>query len=60
MAPDQSLEQLVAIARRAAARGWVPATSGNFSVRGPDGVWITPSGADKGALQVEDLLALDP
>jgi methylthioribulose-1-phosphate dehydratase len=53
-------EQLVQVARRCAARGWVPATSGNFSVRLPSGgVLITPSGADKGTLHAEQLLELD-
>lgn len=47
------------MARRCAARGWVPATSGNFSVRLPEGtVLITPSGADKGALRPEQLIEL--
>ncbi|MEQ1564598.1 MAG: methylthioribulose 1-phosphate dehydratase [Myxococcota bacterium] len=53
--------ELAAVARRCAARGWVPATSGNFSARLPSGdLLITPSGADKGALQPEALLVLDP
>lgn len=51
---------LVAVARRAAARGWVPATSGNFSARlGPDRFLVTPSGADKGTLAAEDLVEVD-
>ncbi|MEQ1505968.1 MAG: methylthioribulose 1-phosphate dehydratase [Myxococcota bacterium] len=54
-------DELVRVARKAAARGWAPATSGNFSVRLPSGgVWITPSGADKGELTVDALLELDP
>lgn len=43
--------------KRASARGWVPATSGNFSVRAAGGqVAITRSGVDKGALGLVDIL----
>jgi|SRR5580658_448930 methylthioribulose-1-phosphate dehydratase len=48
---------VIAAGRFAAAAGWVPATSGNFSARGPDGrIAITASGADKGDLQPHDVL----
>jgi methylthioribulose-1-phosphate dehydratase len=53
------IEALCAIARWCAARGWVPATSGNFSVRIGDRMHITASGLDKGALTPEDLLETD-
>ncbi|MBV8475003.1 MAG: methylthioribulose 1-phosphate dehydratase [Hyphomicrobiales bacterium] len=44
--------------RAAAAKGWVPATSGNFSVRASrDVIAITRSGVDKGALQAHDIFA---
>ena len=42
--------------------GWVPATSGNFSVRAAEGrIAVTRSGCDKGALQPSDIVtfALD-
>jgi methylthioribulose-1-phosphate dehydratase len=56
-------EALCAAARWCAARGWVPATSGNFSVRlsgdAPGRILITPSGLDKGALTPGDLLEVD-
>jgi methylthioribulose-1-phosphate dehydratase len=43
--------------KRASARGWVPATSGNFSVRAAGGqVAITRSGVDKGSLGLADIL----
>ncbi len=43
------VETLAAFARFAAARGWVPATAGNFSLRlGPDHALVTRSGIDKG------------
>ncbi len=48
---------VIAAGRSAAARHWVPATSGNFSVRIDEGhVAITRSGVDKGALTSADIL----
>lgn len=42
------------------SKGWVPATSGNFSVRLPDGtIAITISGKHKGRLQMEDIMLID-
>ena len=52
----REIEELCATARQCYARGWVPATSGNFSVRSGDRVFITASGLDKGKLTPEDLL----
>ncbi len=41
-------------------KGWVPATSGNFSVRLPDGtIAITVSGRHKGRLKMEDIMLID-
>ncbi len=62
--PDQEvllreIEDLCATARQCYARGWVPATSGNFSVRWGSRVYITPTGLDKGTLTPEDLLEID-
>jgi methylthioribulose-1-phosphate dehydratase len=44
-----------------AGRGWVPATSGNFSVRDAAAgrILISRSGLDKGQMQTTDLLTLD-
>ena len=43
--------------RAAAARGWVPATSGNFSARIDQGSFaVTRSGVDKGSLTTDDLI----
>jgi methylthioribulose-1-phosphate dehydratase len=57
------VEALCAAAHWCCARGWVPATSGNFSIREPGPglgrVRITPSGIDKGALKQEDLIEVD-
>ena len=42
------------------SKGWVPATSGNFSARLPDGtIAITTSGKHKGCLQIEDIMLID-
>jgi methylthioribulose-1-phosphate dehydratase len=41
-------------------KGWVPATSGNFSARLADGtIAITVSGKHKGQLQPEDIMRVD-
>ena len=54
-------EVLIAEAARFHARGWMPATSGNLSVRsGPTApITITRSGVDKGFLQESDMIVLD-
>ena len=52
-------EALCATARWCSARGWVPATSGNFSVRAGEKILITPSGLDKGLLEPKHLLEVD-
>jgi ribulose-5-phosphate 4-epimerase/fuculose-1-phosphate aldolase len=44
------------MANFAAQKGWTPATAGNFSVRASDGIAITASGFDKGALRAENIL----
>ena len=54
-------EALCETARWCAAKGWVPATSGNFSVRerGAGRIWISRSGLDKGQMTPADLPELD-
>lgn len=57
------VDALCAAARWCCSRGWVPATSGNFSVRPfdaePSRILITASGLDKGSLAPCDLLEVD-
>ena len=55
---ESEAEALCATARWCYARGWVPATSGNFSVRdrGAARMLISPSGLDKGVMTSADLL----
>lgn len=55
----EEIEQLCATARYCYARGWVPATSGNFSARRSGRIFITPTGLDKGTLTPDDLLEID-
>jgi methylthioribulose-1-phosphate dehydratase len=66
MVPDMGslqaeAEALCATARWCYARGWVPATSGNFSVRDRERrrILISPSGLDKGVMIAADLLETD-
>ncbi|MBB3932281.1 methylthioribulose-1-phosphate dehydratase [Kaistia hirudinis] len=52
-----AVAEVIAAGRRASARHWVPATSGNFSARIDAGrIAITRSGVDKGALLAADIL----
>jgi methylthioribulose-1-phosphate dehydratase len=57
---QSEVEMLCAAAHWCYARGWVPATSGNFSVRAGVHILITPTGLDKGRLTAADLLEIDP
>jgi methylthioribulose-1-phosphate dehydratase len=66
MVPDtpeihSEAEALCATARWCYSRGWVPATSGNFSVRdrAAGRMLISPSGLDKGLMSTSDLLTTD-
>jgi methylthioribulose-1-phosphate dehydratase len=64
MVPDTdslsiAAEALCATARWCYTQGWVPATSGNFSVRQGERILITASGLDKGALTPVGLLEVD-
>jgi len=52
-------ELLCATARWCYTRGWVPATSGNFSARRGARILITASGLDKGVLTPAGLLEVD-
>jgi methylthioribulose-1-phosphate dehydratase len=57
--PSSAALDLAAIGRFVAARGWVPATSGNFSCRIDTAhAAVTRSGIDKGAIRPEDVVAV--
>lgn len=59
MSLQQEIDELCATARTCYARGWAPATSGNFSLRQASRIFITPTGLDKGKLTPTDLLEID-
>ena len=53
--------QLVEVSHYLHSRGWVPATSGNFSARLPDGdIAVTVSGKHKGKLSADDIMRMSP
>ena len=57
---QEKAAQLVEAGRQLYARGWVPATSGNFSTRLGDGrIAVTVSGRHKGRLQEDDIMVVD-
>ncbi|HEX3465717.1 MAG TPA: methylthioribulose 1-phosphate dehydratase [Candidatus Elarobacter sp.] len=58
-APPSVVEEIAAFGRFAASRGWVPATSGNFSRRIDAGhAAVTRSGIDKGAIRPGDVAVI--
>ncbi len=58
--PESVASDIAAIGRFAASRGWVPATSGNFSRRiAMSRIAITRSGIDKGNIGPDDLIVVD-
>lgn len=57
----QAADALIEAGRFLFSRGWVPATSGNFSMKLPDGnLALTVSGRHKGRLTRDDILLADP
>lgn len=50
---------IIAVGRRLDARGWAPATAGNYSARLEDGFAVTASGWHKGRLTEDGVLRLD-
>jgi methylthioribulose-1-phosphate dehydratase len=53
-------DQLITAGRFIDSKGWVPATSGNFSVRLPDGnLALTVSGWHKGCLTRDGIMLVD-
>lgn len=57
---EQAVAALIAVGRRLDARGWAPATSGNYSARLDDGsIALTVSGRHKGRLTPEGIMRVD-
>jgi len=55
-----SASQLIDAGRFIDSKSWVPATSGNFSARLPDGtIALTVSGKHKGRLETDDIMLID-
>jgi methylthioribulose-1-phosphate dehydratase len=58
--PAHVVSAVMRLAHYAGARGWVPATSGNFSVRVEAAAFaVTASGGDKGSLTAEGVIRAD-
>ncbi len=58
---EKKTQQLIEAGRIIDSKGWVPATSGNFSVRLEDGnILVTVSGKHKGRLTGDDFMIVDP
>jgi methylthioribulose-1-phosphate dehydratase len=57
---DTAAQALVETGRRLDARGWAPATAGNYSARLDDGSFaVTVSGKHKGRLTTEGIMRVD-
>ncbi|MHA6720324.1 methylthioribulose 1-phosphate dehydratase [Sphingomonas sp. RS6] len=57
---EQAVAALIETGRRLDARGWAPATSGNYSVRLDDGSFaLTVSGRHKGRLTPDGIMRID-
>jgi methylthioribulose-1-phosphate dehydratase len=55
--PDMAVRGVMALAHHCGAKGWVPATSGNFSVRlSATDCAVTASGGDKGKVTPEGII----
>jgi methylthioribulose-1-phosphate dehydratase len=55
--PDESARGVIALAHHCGAKGWIPATSGNFSVRiDAQDAAITASGSDKAKLAADGVI----
>jgi methylthioribulose-1-phosphate dehydratase len=60
MSFEDAANALVEVGRRIDARGWAPATAGNYSVRLDDGsIAVTVSGWHKGRLKPEGVMRVD-
>ncbi|MGV9673872.1 S-methyl-5-thioribose-1-phosphate isomerase [Nocardia sp. NPDC003482] len=51
-------EEIAGIARELYARGWMPGTAGNISVRVDDTAVVTGSGLSKGELRADDMVTV--
>jgi methylthioribulose-1-phosphate dehydratase len=60
MSHEQAVAALIEAGKRLDARGWAPATSGNYSARLDDGsIALTVSGRHKGRLTADGIMRVD-
>ena len=60
MRPDEDIAALICeLCRQFYALGWVSGTGGGISIRGPDGIYMAPSGVQKERLSPADVYLLD-
>ncbi len=60
LATEQATRDVLALAHHCGAKGWIPATSGNFSVRiDANHAAITASGGDKAKLTTDGVIVAD-
>lgn len=60
MARQESIPELICeLCRLFYGLGWVSGTGGGISIRGPEGIYIAPSGVQKERIQPEDVFLLD-
>ena len=58
--PGEAIAQIIAAGQRMDARGWVPATAGNISLRlAANAIAITASGGHKGFLSPQQIMCVD-
>ena len=53
-------DELVTTAKRMSELGLTPGMSGNVSVRGPNGIYVTPSGMPYSELRPDDMVEIKP
>lgn len=57
---NESIPELICeLCRQFYGLGWVSGTGGGISIRGPEGIYIAPSGLQKERLRPEDIFLLD-
>ncbi|HEY8379940.1 MAG TPA: methylthioribulose 1-phosphate dehydratase [Nannocystis sp.] len=60
IAPNLSIPELICeLCRQFYHLGWVSGTGGGISIRGPEGIFMAPSGVQKERLRPEDIFLLD-
>lgn len=58
--PTSIPELICELCRQFYDLGWVSGTGGGISIRGPEGIYMAPSGVQKERMRPEDIYLLDP